>query len=320
MESYCLLFISAAFSLTAGAQIDSGIIQTKHTETLIPEGIAVNPTNGNIYVSSIAQQKIIVIKDDGTNADFIQSGEDGFGWGLGLKVDTQRNLLWAISNRQEGKIYMAQLHAFDLAKGKTKMKFIVKDTIRHFMNDVVLDGKGNAYTTATETGEIFIASIKTGNIKLFIRDTLIKYPNGIEFNDDKLYIATYGSGLLIYDILQKKLEQLKGYTSKDYAYNLDGLGFYKSALFGVYNGGESNSENAVVAYKLAESGSRITSEKIIRKGHLLFHEPTTLSITGNKLYVLANSHLAAYNKNKESVKGIEGELTPVTILVYKLKE
>ncbi len=47
--------------------------------------------------------------------------------------------------------------------------------------------------------------------------------------------------------------------------------------------------------------------------------PTTIDIANGVLYVLANSHLAAYNANKESVKGVEQQLSSVVILKYKLK-
>ena len=72
-------------------------------------------------------------------------------------------------------------------------------------------------------------------------------------------------------------------------------------------------------YFLNEPGDAIIHEKVIDKGNDLFHEPTTAALRENKLYVVANSYLSAYNANHESVKGIEDKLGPVTILVYELK-
>ena len=40
---------------------------------------------------------------------------------------------------------------------------------------------------------------------------------------------------------------------------------------------------------------------------------------GNKLYVIANSHLSQFNANKETVVGIEGALSPLKLVVYSLK-
>jgi len=301
------------------AQQSTLVITTQNTQALIPEGIAVDSKTKTIYVSSIVENKIIAVQEDGSHTDFIQNGDAGFGQGLGMKVDVKHNLLWAVSNKKEGKLFSAQVHVFDIATKALKRKFVLSDTISHFMNDLVLDEKGHAYLTATESGEIFKADLETGKLSLLINDTLVKYPNGIALNNDKLYIATYGNGLLLYDIQNKKLQQLTGYKTKDYAYNFDGLEFYKGNLYGVYNGtGDSNDKNGIVVYQLNTDGTKILNEQTLLIGHPLYHEPTTLSIANDKLFVLANSHLAAYNNNKESIKGIENTLTPVAIIVTAL--
>jgi DNA-binding beta-propeller fold protein YncE len=306
------------FIVETDAQPDPVIVQTKNTRTLVPEGIAVDKKTGEIYVTSIAEQKIIVIKKDGSHKDFIAPRTAGFGQGLGIKVDEKRNLVWALSNKQEDKWFISQAHAFDKVSGKTKYHFIIKDTVSHFFNDLVLDDKGNAYITATNSGKLFYANVKTNTVNLFLSDSLLLYPNGIELQKNKLYIATYSNGLLIYDIEQKKLAKLEGYSNKTYAYNLDGIGFYKNSLFGVYNTDSLNTNNAIIDYKLNENGSLVVQEKIVQKGHPLFREPTTLAIAGSKMYVLANSNLGVYNRNKESVKGIEKDLLSITVLIYPL--
>ena len=48
-------------------------------------------------------------------------------------------------------------------------------------------------------------------------------------------------------------------------------------------------------------------------------DPTTAALHKNQLYVLANSHLDAYNANKTSVKGIENKLKKPLILVMPLQ-
>jgi hypothetical protein len=157
-------------------------------------------------------------------------------------------------------------------------------------------------------------------LNLFIKDSLIAWPNGICLNEKgKIYIATYSHGLMQLDVPSKKLSKLKGYSDSTKAYNLDGLVFWNNTIIGVYNGAEANKDNAVVQYLLNNAGDKIVSEKIIDKGNELFHEPTTAAVFSNKLYVLANSYLGAYNANKESVAGIEDKLGSVTILAYDLK-
>ncbi len=96
--------------------------------------------------------------------------------------------------------------------------------------------------------------------------------------------------------------------------------FWKNTLIGVYNVAKNNADNAIVQYKLNEAGDKIIEERIIDKGHSQFKEPTTIDIANGFLYVLANSHLAVYNANKESVKGVEQQLSPVVILKYNLQQ
>src|SRR3990170_2768211 len=166
MKLFYWLLVLFIFVLKTAAQPGPLIIQTKNTRTLVPEGIAVDKKTGDIYVTSIAEQKIIVIKKDGSHQNFIAPRAAGFGQGLGIKVDEKRNLVWAVSNKQEDKWFISQAHAFDKASGKTKYHFSIKDTINHFFNDLVPDDKGNTYITATNSGRLFYANVKTSKVNL----------------------------------------------------------------------------------------------------------------------------------------------------------
>lgn len=320
MKLLTITFVWLSIALTSSAQQNPVVITLKNTETSIPEGIAADSKTGDIYVTSINLHKIFVAKKDGSYRDFIASGAEGFGEGLGIKVDEKRNRIWAASNKKEGNGFVSQVHVFDKSTGAVKLVFSHQDTINHLFNDLVIDKNGNAWITATNSSKIFYANTTTGRLSLAINDTLVKYPNGIELYKNKLYVATYGSGLLVYDMKKKKMNAVKGYSNKTYAFNLDGLGIYNNSLLAVYNTDSLNSNNAIIEYTLDKTGYSVTEEKIIQKGHPLFREPTTLAVAGNKLYVLANSNLGVYNANKESVAGVEQKLSPVTILLYNLND
>ncbi|RYG28089.1 MAG: hypothetical protein EOO01_40340 [Chitinophagaceae bacterium] len=256
---------------------------------------------------------------DGNHKDFIKAGQFDFGEGLGLRIDEKRTHLWALSNRKDKEWFISQAHLFDKRTGKLKHVFIYRDTVNHFFNDLAIDAKGNAYITATYGGKIFFADLESKKVDVFIDDTLIRYPNGIELYKNKLYIATYGHGPLVYDFNDNSLQQLTGYSDRNIAYNLDGLAVYRNKLLGVYNTDSLQENNAVIAYTLDSGGTNIIKEELIAKGHNEFREPTTMSRSGNKLYVLATSNLNAYNSNKESISGIEQKLLPITVIVYSLK-
>lgn len=312
--------IGLLFVLNLMAQSAATVIRTRTENDVIPEGITINPTTGTIYVSSIFLQKIIGINKDGSHNDFIKSGQDGFLEGLGMKIDAKKQLLWVVSNQKQNNWFISYVHAFDLKTATVKHKYELKDTARHLLNDLILHPNGKIYITDTYYSSIYEVDPVKQTLNLFIKDPLIAWPNGITYNEKgHVYLATYSHGLMQLDIPSKKLSRLNGYTDSTKAYNLDGLEFWNNTIVGVYNGAPTNTDNAILQYTLDNSGDKIVGEKILDKGHALFHDPTTATVLGNKLYVLANSYLGEYNANKESAQGIADKLGPVVVLVYDLK-
>lgn len=320
MKKYFLAMVGVAMLIFASAQTSVKAIATKTEKDVIPEGIAVDPATGTIYVSSIALKKIIAINKNGSHKDFVKTGQDEILEVLGMKIDPKKKWLWAVSNQKQGAWFVSQVHAFDFKTGQLKQKFVLKDTVRHLFNDLILHTDGKVYITDTYGSSIYKVDPQNQKLTLFIRDSMIAYPNGIACNKKgKVYLATYSHGLMQLDPGSKSLTPLKGYIDSKMAYNLDGLVYWNNSIIGIYNAAESNKDNAVVQYILNDDGDKITGEKIVDKGNGLFAEPTTAAVVANKLYVLANSYLAAFNKNKESVEGITDKLGSVVILVYDLK-
>jgi streptogramin lyase len=298
-------------------------LHTSSEKDLIPEGIAVDARNGNIYISSIAKHKIMVMDSGGKWRNFIAPGANGFLEGLGMKVDTSRNLLWAISVKAGPDKYKSQVHAFNLRSGKEVQHYVLSDTVPHMFNDLDIDKEGNLYITDTYYNAIYHIDTKTKNLSLFSNAPVLQSPNGIAIGKGKLYIATYGKGLVQVDLLNKTAALLTGYAKPEIAHGLDGLVYSNGSLAGIYNysiGKQSFDTALVVRYTLNEEGNAIRGEEIMDRNHPLFVQPTTAAVSGNKLFVLANSHLGMYNKNKQSTKGIEKDLKPVVVIRYPLAD
>src|SRR6266487_4832933 len=155
------------------------------------------------------------------NKDFINTGQDDFLEGLGMKIETKKQWLWAVSNQKKNKWYISQLHAFDLKTKTVKQQYIIKDTVQHLFNDLILHPNGKVYITDTYSASIYEVDPTKKKLNVFIHDSVIAYPNGIAFNkEDKIYIATYSHGLMQLDVASKKLETLKGYTDSAKAFAL----------------------------------------------------------------------------------------------------
>jgi hypothetical protein len=234
-----------------------------------------------------------------------------------MKVDPKRKQLWALSNTWE-KPGTSQLHVFNLSNGKTVKHFHLASADVHGFNDLVLDGRGKAYLTDTSFGAVYEADIATEELTLIVKDSLTKYPNGIALGNAQLYIATYSNGILRYDLKKKELSRVTGTRDSIADHNLDGLVLFKNSLIGIANG-DSPERNMVIRYFLDPSGTRVVDEKIIDRANPLFKIPTTLALSGQRIYVVANSNLDAYNANNQSAKGIEEKLTSPVILVYDLE-
>jgi sugar lactone lactonase YvrE len=297
------------------------VLSFENQINLIPEGIAIDPGNGTIYISSIAQKKIIKISPGGIAENFIHEEQDGFQEGLGMKVDVKRKYLWALSNTRKGNLFTSHIHAFELSSGKQIHHYSIRDTVPHLLNDLIVHKSGSLYITDTYYSSVYKYEPSKNKLALFVMDTaFFKWPNGLALvKENKLVMATYAKGLVLVDLKSKEIKALPGYKDSSLAFGLDGLVINGKYLYGIYNIGKGgNTSDAVVKYKLNKKRNFILSERIIDRGNAVFADPTTAAKYRNKLYLISNSHLDEFNKNKETVNGIESKLTPLKILVYKL--
>ena len=305
------------------AQINPVVIISDSEKDLVPEGITVDSKTGSIYISSIAKQKIIVINKNGKHKDFVSTNKHKFLEGLGMKVDVDRNLLWAISVKTAPKQYVSQVHGFNLKSGKQEQFYSLADTTPHMFNDLDIDEKGNLYVTDTYFSGIYFIDTHRKTLELFLKTPEVEYPNGIAIGNNLLYLATYKNGPIKVDLATKKASLLSKSIDSVIARGLDGLVYTNNSLIGVYNYSfKTNSfdTSLLVKYTLSADGDKIIKEEIYDKGNPNFIQPTTLALANRKIYVLANTHLGVYNDNKQSTKGKEAELSPVQVIKYDLSK
>jgi outer membrane protein assembly factor BamB len=307
---FCLLFY------LSGSSQDATVISTNSERDLIPEGIAIDAKTGVIYISSINKHKIIAIDENGKVTDFITPDQDGFMEGLGMKVDSNRSWLWALSVLREGNQFHSKVHAFDLETGKTVQQYAIQDTLPHLFNDLVIAPDGNLFISDTYFSSVYKLDPQAKTLELFVQSPLLRYPNGLAFGNNRFYLATYRNGLVQLDTATKEITKVAGIEDTTISMGLDGLAVFGNSIFGVYNIGEDSSKNCLVQYVLSDEGDSVLVERLVDQGHPLFADPTTAAVYKNKLYVIANSHLDIFNKNATSTKGIEDKLKPVTLLVY----
>jgi len=164
-----------------------------------PEGIAVDPSTGDLYVGSIGRRAIYRLSADGRVEEFGTSSEDDLMEVLGMWVDPHRGTLWAATGIGEyeepltGPPRENELIRYDLATGQLEHRYTVPDDELRLLNDVVVGPDGTAWATETLRGELYRV-LPDGELELFRRYPELIYLNGIALSDDgrTLYLGHYG--------------------------------------------------------------------------------------------------------------------------------
>lgn len=284
---------------------------------LIPEGIALDSVEGKFYLSSIYKNKIIEVSK-GKATDFITSNTHGFIGGVGLHVDEKRRILWACSGNIMGNKFTTGLFAFDLKTKKLLKKVIYPiNTLPRFFNDLVIARDGSVYVTDTFDHSIWKYNLSMDiPSKLMLSDSL-PYPNGIEISpDNQFLISTSDKGLQRIDLKSGEMTLVQMPAQSIPSIGLDGIGWYENSIIGIQNH-RNKSETKIVRYYLTEDCRAVEKAEVIDTGNKYFNVPTTLVISGNTLFVIANSQLD--NLDQENLKILKPkELSKTKVLRYNL--
>ena len=327
------LFLSSTLSLNSQPAEPSPfpVFFSGTEKDLIPEGIAFDELKNEFYVGSTYKRKIIKIDSDGYAEDFIEEADHGIKGVLGLEIDANRRVLWALSadignympikNSDTTELGHSFIHQFDMDSGDLIKKFSLSSPGKNFfLNDLTLDPSGNIFITETMGQSIYMIRPGSDSIELFLQLPDKHYPNGIDISGDgkSLFVALYAEPKHKYAkiiIEGKKLEFIKLPENVDTG--ADGLYYYKNSLVGII----PMNENAVVQYILNENGNEITDHKILLADNDQLAQPTTGVIVENKFYFIATSNLQVFAKEYRENNGTIGtdKLQPLKIGVLNLE-
>jgi sugar lactone lactonase YvrE len=282
---------------------------------LLPEGITYSQKEKAFFISSTVQAKIVKVKD-GKASDFITSGQDGFSGGIGLHVDDQRGILWALGTSPNPKQLRSRLFKYDLRSGHLLASFSVADTTA-LLNDLAISPEGAVYITDTNNGVLYTTSDELSVLEPWARMNQDDYPNGIAFHRGQLYVASFSRGLkridprtkLVVDVSAPKEVSTKG---------LDGIDIFRHSIIGVGNGDRDPAAHFVSRFDLSDDGTKIERVTVLDRGNPAFKLPTTCVVVGSEVFIIANSHIDALNEEGAIRQG--SELTEPVILRYKLEK
>jgi sugar lactone lactonase YvrE len=300
--------------------VKSAVARTIYEPDLIPESVAYDRRNGDLYVGSLHKRKIVRVDRRGRATDFAPEGKDDLAAVFGIKIDDKRRCLWALNNfapdmknfdaAREGT---GKLYRYDLASGRLQQTYELPNKPRpHLLNDLAIARNGDLYITDSLSSVVHVLRNGGGELEIFASLTPYSYPNGLALSADesRLYVANL-NGIAVVDLKTGKTAPLAAAETIALA-GVDGLYFYRNSLLAIQN---FEQPNRVARFHLNETGDRVERAEILESNHPLYQTPTTGALVGADFYYVANSQLRSYDET--------GKLPPLeklrSVAILKLK-
>lgn len=290
---------------------------------LLTEGVAYDPRTENFYVGSVRKRKIVRVHKNGEVEDFVAQGQDGLWGAFGLRIDSNRNVLWACSGvlpqmqgSQEEAAGNSGLFCFDLKNGKLLNKYIVygDEDEPHLLGDLLLYTNGDVLATDSRQNIIYRVVLEKERLEEFLPPGQFVSLQGLALSADEklLFVADYSQGIFTIDMETKNVEPLINHTGFSLL-GIDGLYFYQDCLLAVQNG---VNPHRVLRLYLDSSLHHIKDIQILEANHPAFDEPTLGTIIDSTFYFIANSQWGSFGENGQILP--DKELQAPTILMLKL--
>lgn len=265
---------------------------------LVPEGIARDPSTGELYLGSLKKHKVVRVDRDGRVTDFVPSGAHGLLSALGLRVDPERRHLWVLTagdDRAGDRRDATGALVFDLGGGQLVRKVTLDvPGEKHLWNDLVIADDGTAWITDSEAGAVLKLAPRASAAEV-VHDGLV-YPNGIARVGRRVFVA-HAFGVAVFDLAQGgppyPLEPVDGQP----IYGFDGLYAEGADLIGVQNGVEPA---RLVRLRLDPEARRVVAVEVLASARPEFDVPTTAALADGRAFVIANSQLPRYMADKDA--------------------
>ena len=279
------------------AKANSVPLARAETFTLLPargEGIAYDPVSRRLFVGP--EGEILQIDAEGKVSSFTSG--NGLRQVLGLKVDPERRLLWAVSGRYPDTVPGPEpppadvgtggVHAYNLDTGERIGAYELDERpVLHGFNDIALARDGTVYVTDSTQGAIYRLKQGADKLERWLQDDKLTVPNGIVLSpDDKRLYVAHWEGLSVIDTKSRE-RKLLAPPANTVVNAMDGLAWYDGSILGVQT---SPYFRRVVRIHLTDNGTAIDKVTVVNARAPDYHQ-TTAAVAGDKLYVVGGSPL-----------------------------
>ncbi len=262
------------------------------SDSAAPEGITYDPVSRRVFVGTI-HGEILQVDERGQVSVFVPR-DSGLLQVLGLKVDPDRKLLWAvngifpellISEAPKPEVGVGGIHAFRLADGKVAGKYWLDERpLLHGFNDLALARNGDVYVT--DSAQAAVYRVHAGKLELFVRDEHLTFANGTVLASDqkRLYVASV-EGISLVDVPTRKVRRL-AVPANASVNSIDGLAYHRGDLIGVQS---SPYLGRVVRISLGIDGRSVRRVSTLSSRSPVEYSQTTAVVAGDQLYVVAGT-------------------------------
>jgi hypothetical protein len=213
---------------------------------LFPEGLAVDTEKQRFYMGSMHRKKIVKFTLKGKVSDFVKQGSYNLMPVGGVHVDPTDHSVWASTDA--GEKQRPELLHFD-AQGKLLERYASPGTMPHDLNDLVLRGGREIFTTDTEGNHVYRFDRTSHRFTDMKLHRPVFYPNGITLSGDGnlLFVADM-LGVIRIDLLTNESADVDPGAHNTLS-GIDGLYWSKGEFSGcaVWHGCVSCDEMATLA-------------------------------------------------------------------------
>jgi len=285
----------------------------------VPEDVALDPTTGDLFISSIRQRKIIRVDGQGGTTTFAGYPDIDMLAALSMAVDSERQRLWLTTasapsmidfqaGEHEGR---SELLGFNLRSGELEVRVAAPSVgDQHELNDLVVDAHGAVLVGDAPVGAIYRLPLGAPVFETIVATGSLFSPQGIVIvpEDGEIVIADYSRGLCrlrtdgTVQILRSPVDAWLG--------GIDGLSISgPRELIAVQNG---ITPNRVVRIHLTEAIDGVASVEVLDLAHPEHDQPTLGEVVENDFLYVANSLWGAWDREGNLIEG--RKLTPPVIL------
>jgi hypothetical protein len=277
---------------------------------LLPEDIDYDSATKQFYVTSILEQKVVILDLHGAQRDFAASPDH---WPMmALKVDTRRRRLWvtevalkefqSVPASDQGRSVLLE---YDLDHGTLLTRY--EGPAKGSLGDMALMLDGEPIVSDGDGGGIYRphdGSLQRIDHGEFISpQTIAVCPDG-----SGVYVPDYVRGLARLDVATGEARWIA--TGGQFALDgIDGLYCRDLTLIATQNG---TSPERVIAFRLNKAGSTVVRQRLIERKSPTLGDPTHGVFVGEDFYYIANSGWDAIDDH--GVVKSSSQMTPAVIM------